>query len=114
MSCEYRVPGVDLEGKKQKKGKREAVEFWIVLAFSVFVASLGWAAPQHRMPLDYDAAISRSIPVGIIWLAAFAFCLRRYGRRAFWVLAGAPMALYWPIWLLFNAFPSCYYSHKCI
>ena len=118
MSCEYRGVSteyrvVNLEGKKQKAtGEREG--FWIVLALSLLLAYLGWAAPQYRMPLDYDALLSRSIPLGIIWLAAFALCLWRYGRRAFWVLAGAPMALYWPIWLLFNDFPPCYYSHNCI
>jgi hypothetical protein len=31
-----------------------------------------------------------------------------------WILVGAPMALYWPIWLLFHHFPSCYYSGNCI
>src|SRR5437879_2133762 len=68
---------------------------------------------SYRMPLDYDAMISRSIPFAIAWAVILAFSLWRYKKRGLWLLVGAPMALYWPIWLLLNHFPPCYYLHNC-
>ena len=88
--------------------------FWIAMVASLAVAFLGISAPYTRMPIDYDAMIRKSIPFAIFWAVILAVCLWRYGKRAWWLLLGAPMALYWPIWLLFNHFPSCYYSHNCV
>jgi hypothetical protein len=31
-----------------------------------------------------------------------------------WLLFGALLALYWPVWLLFNRTPECYWHHNCI
>ncbi len=91
----------------------ENQKYWIALIASLVVAYLGSKAPSYRMPLDYDAMISRSIPFAIAWAVILAFCLWRYKKRGLWLLVGAPMALYWPIWLLFNHFPRCYYLHNC-
>jgi hypothetical protein len=88
--------------------------FWIVLAASLVVAYMGWAAPQRQMPLDYDFMIFRSIPFAILWGMILTFSVWRYKKRGLWVLVGTPMALYWPIWLLFNQFPQCYYLHNCV
>jgi hypothetical protein len=66
------------------------------------------------MPLDYGTMISKSIPFAIAWVFVLAFSLRRYKKRGLWLLVGAPMALYWPIWLLFNDFPPCYYIGNCV
>jgi len=66
------------------------------------------------MPLDYDAMISKSVPLAAAWAAILVFCLWRYRKRGLWLVVGAPMALYWPIWLLFNHFPDCYYLHNCV
>jgi len=91
----------------------ENQRYWIALIASLVVAYLGWMAPAHQRPLDYDAMISRSIPFAIAWVVILVFCLWRYKKRGSWLLVGAPMALYWPIWLLFNHFPSCYYLGNC-
>jgi len=80
---------------------------------SLVFAFLGWKAPEWRMPLDYDAMISRSIPFAVAWTALLTICLWRCKLRGLWLLVGASMALYWPIWLIFNHFPSCYYSGNC-
>jgi hypothetical protein len=80
---------------------------------SLVVAYLGRMAPSHQMPLDYHAMISRSIPFAVAWAAILARCIWRYKKRGFWLLVGAPMALYWPIWLLLNHFPACYYLGNC-
>ncbi len=66
------------------------------------------------MPLDYDAMIWSSVPFSTAWAIVVVISLWRYEKRGLWLLLGAPMALYWPIWLLFNHFPSCYYSHNCV
>ena len=92
----------------------ENKKYWIALTASLVFAYSGSAAPSYQMPLDYDAMISRSIPFAIAWAVILAFCLWRYKQRGLWLLVGAPMALCWPIWLLFNHFPPCYYSHNCV
>jgi len=78
------------------------------------VAYVGWLAPLHRMPIDYGAMFSRSVPFAVVWGVVFAFCLWRFGRRALLLLIGAPMALYWPVWLIFNHFAPCYFAHNCV
>lgn len=88
--------------------------YWTSLIVSVVVAYLGWSSPSYRMPLDYDAMISRSVPFALAWALIFGFCLWRYQRHGLWLLVGTPMAVYWPIWLLFNHFPPCYYSGNCV
>ena len=40
----------------------ENQRYWIVVIASLVVAYLGGSAPSYRMPLDYGAMISRSIP----------------------------------------------------
>jgi hypothetical protein len=91
----------------------ENKRYWLTLTASLVVAYVGRFAPSYRMPLDYDATISTSIPLAIIWAVLLGFCLWRYKQRGLWLLLGTPMALYWPIWLLFNHFPPCYYSRNC-
>ena len=87
--------------------------YWVAVAASLVVAYLGWRAPTYRMPLDYDAIAFRSIPFAIVWTMIVALGVWRYGMRGLWLLAGAPMALYWPVWFLFNRFPPCYYLLNC-
>jgi hypothetical protein len=78
------------------------------------IAFLGWMAPNRQRPLNYDAMIWRSIPYALAWTLAVTFALVRFRTRGLWLLLGAPMALYWPVWLLFNHFPGCYYTHNCV
>jgi hypothetical protein len=92
----------------------ENQKFWIALIASIIAAFLGSRGPTYRMPIDYYAIISRSIPFAAAWAAILAYSLWRYEKRGLWLLVGAPMALYWPIWLLFNHFPQCYYLNNCI
>ena len=89
-------------------------KYWVVFMTSLVIAYIGWESPQRQMPLDYGAMISRSVPLAIAWAGVLAFSLLRYRKRGLWLFAGAPMALCWPTWLLFNHFPQCYYSHNCV
>lgn len=87
---------------------------WMVFLPSLLIAFLGWTAPSHQMPLDYHAMIWRSIPYALAWILIVVYALVRYKRLGFFFLLGAPMALYWPIWLMFNHFPPCYYAGNCV
>ena len=51
----------------------ENQRYWIALLASLVVAFWGQSAPESRMPIDYGAMISRSIPLAIAWAAIFAF-----------------------------------------
>jgi hypothetical protein len=89
-------------------------KYWIWFAASLAVASLGCFAPARHMPLEYDAMLWRSIPLATFWALMLGFCLLRYKKRGLWLLVAAPLALYWPMWLMFHGFPSCYYSGNCV
>jgi ABC-type Mn2+/Zn2+ transport system permease subunit len=91
----------------------ENQRYWFALTVSLVVAYLGVTAPSRRMPLDYDAMISRSIPLAIVWAAMLGFSMGRFKTRGLWLLLASPFALYWPTWLLFNHFPDCYYLGNC-
>jgi hypothetical protein len=41
--------------------------YWMALIVSLVVAFFGWSFPSSRMPLDYDAMISRSVPFALAW-----------------------------------------------
>jgi hypothetical protein len=89
------------------------MRWWIPLTASLVIAFAGWNYPQRQMPLNYDAMLSISVPLAIAWAVLLVFCLWRYRLHGLWLLMGAPMALYWPIWLLVNHFPPCYYAGNC-
>ena len=85
----------------------------MALIISIAIAYLGWSAPSHTRPFGYHLMVSRSVPFAIAWALVLAFSCFRFKKRGLWLLLGAPMALYWPIWLVFNHFPPCYYSGNC-
>jgi hypothetical protein len=91
----------------------ERLSFGIALTASLIVAFLGFQIPVWGMPVDYHAMITVSIPLAIVWTILFALCLWRFGRRGWWAILGTPLALYWPVWLIFNHLPPCYYAHNC-
>jgi hypothetical protein len=76
--------------------------FWFFFAASVIVACLGGLAPVNTMPYDYSAIVSRTIPLAIVWGAIVVSSVFVFHKRALWLLVGAPIVLYWPVWLLVN------------
>ena len=92
----------------------EKISYWIACAASLLVAVLGHMLPARQMPLDYRAMITMSIPLAVVWAVLFAFFVWRFRMRGIWLVVGAPLALWWPLWMVFNDFPPCYYSHNCI
>ena len=88
--------------------------FWVFLAASMVIACLSDLAPRHTMPYDYSAIMSRSIPLAVLWAIVVVASVFLFRKRALWLLVGAPIALYWPVWLLVNGYPSCWYMGNCV
>jgi hypothetical protein len=87
--------------------------FWTIWAISLLIAGTAYSAPMGSTPLNYRAILTVSIPFAFVWLALLVAFAWRYKKRAAWLLMGAPFALYWPIWLAWNGFSSCYYTRNC-
>jgi hypothetical protein len=87
--------------------------FKVILAVSVVLAFFGWYTPGRQRPLDFHDMLWRSIPLACLWALIFAFSTYRFGRTALWMLLGAPLALYWPIWLLLHGIPACFRAGNC-
>jgi hypothetical protein len=96
------------------EGTRKANWFRILLATTLTVAVLGWGAPWVRMPLDVHNMLWISLPLAGVWLLMVAASFVRLKLKALWLLAGAPLAFYWPIWLLVNGIPPCYWMGNCV
>ncbi len=91
-----------------------AKKIWPLVFVSLLIGFLGWIVPGLQSPLNYAAMLRLSIPCAIAWALVVTFALVRFRTRGLWLLIGAPMALYWPVWMLFNHFPPCYYRHGCM
>jgi hypothetical protein len=88
--------------------------FWIVLALSAFLACLSFLAPARRMPLDYSAITSRSLPTALVWSMLMVAAVVLFRTRGLWLLVGGPIAFYWPLWLLVHGYPPCWYLSNCV
>jgi hypothetical protein len=93
---------------------RAKLWFSFALIFSFLVALVGSLAPQRRMPVDFHLMLWFSLPLSGIWLATAIASIFRFRQKGLWLLIGAPFALYWPVWLMFNHIPTCYWLHNCI
>jgi hypothetical protein len=86
----------------------------LLLVLSFGIAVLAYLPPQRRMPLDFHFVLWVSLPLAGLWTVGTATCLCKFGRSTLLMLFGAPLALYWPVWLLFNHIPNCYWQGNCI
>jgi hypothetical protein len=87
--------------------------FSAALVFSFLVALVAMLAPQRRMPIDFHMMLWLSLPLAGIWLVTSIVSVFRFHQKALWMLLGAPLALYWPLWLMFNHIPACYWHGNC-
>lgn len=87
--------------------------FVVTLAASLAIAFLGWALPQGQRPLNFYNMLWRSLPLAGIWLIILAISAVRFRKKALWLLIGAPLTLYWPLWILINGIPACYWHGTC-
>jgi hypothetical protein len=87
--------------------------FKIALVASLVLACFCWAAPGWRMPINIHAVLWWSVPLACLWLLTVGVSAFRFGRKTLWMLFGVPPALYWPVWLVLNGIPACYWYAKC-
>ena len=89
------------------------LSFSSALVFSFLFALVSLAAPQRRMPVAFHLMFWLSLPLAGLWLATLIVSIFRFHKKALWMLLGAPLALYWPLWLMFNHIPACYWQGNC-
>jgi hypothetical protein len=89
------------------------LSFSFAFAFSLLAALTGLLVPSRRMPIDFHLVFWLSLPLAGIWLATMVVSASRFRRKALWMLIGAPLALYWPVWLMCNGLPACYWHGNC-
>jgi hypothetical protein len=88
--------------------------FRIVLIASFVAAWFSWAAPGRGAPTDFHTILWWSLPLAFLWVSMVGVSAYRFGRKALWMLFGAPLALYWPVWLVLNGIPACYWRRNCV
>ena len=91
----------------------QTYRFRMVLAASFLLACVSWAAPGRGMPTDLHTVLWWSIPLASLWVLTVGVSASRFGRKTLWMLLGAPLALYWPVWLALNGIPACYWHRNC-
>jgi hypothetical protein len=69
----------------------------LILSLALAVASLStrWVVP--RPPTNPFAFVPVSLLLTLAWSLLLVTSLRKHGRWGYWVLLGAPLAMYWPI-----------------
>jgi hypothetical protein len=90
------------------------VRFYLFAAVCYILAMLAYLPPRRRMPVDFHFVLWVSLPLGVIWVLAYVAATWQCGKRTLWLLPGAPLALYWPVWLLLNHIPNCYWAGNCV
>lgn len=86
---------------------------WTLIVASIICAVFSYLIPLSGMPVDYDAALYRSLPLSAFWLITAAASLYLGKRKGLWALFGLVPALYWPAQLLLNGIPECYRIGNC-
>ena len=71
-------------------------ELRLLLILSLIVAALAFAVPW----LTHFADAGSSVAIILIWCGLLVASVVRHGRRGLFVLAGAPLALFWPVALI--------------
>jgi hypothetical protein len=71
-------------------------ELRLLLILSLIVSLLAFAVPW----LTHFADAGFSVAIILIWCGLLIASIVRHGRRGLFVLAGAPLALFWPVALI--------------
>jgi hypothetical protein len=79
--------------------------FRALLVVSLAVAAIALAAPLLSGSVGFMTSLKASIFLALLWTIVVLFALIRYRKRGFWLLLGAPVALYWSFvfaWIAWN------------
>jgi hypothetical protein len=87
--------------------------FFVLLGSSLIVALAALLAPARERPIHFRTVLQLSVPLAVIWLTTTFVYFFRFRWRGLWILIGAPFALYWPVWLIFNRIPACFWRGNC-
>jgi hypothetical protein len=82
--------------------------FAFVVAASLLAVFVGWLEPARQRPINFGLVFWLSLPIAGLWAVVTTLSIIRFGRKALWMLIGAPVALSWPVWLIFHRIPGCY------
>jgi hypothetical protein len=88
--------------------------FRIVLVASFVLAWFSWAVPGRDAPTDFHSVLWWSVPLASLWVVTIGVSAYHFGRKTLWMLLGAPLALYWPVSLVLNGIPACYWHGSCV
>jgi hypothetical protein len=79
--------------------------FRALLVGSLVVAGIALAAPWMLRYAGFMTSLKASMLLALLWSIVVLFALLRYRKRGFWLLLGAPVALYWSFvfaWVAWN------------
>src|SRR5437763_15054797 len=88
--------------------------FRIVLVASLVLAWFSWAAPSRQAPTDFHTVLWWSLPLAALWVLTVGVSAFRFGGKTLWMLFGVPLALVWPVSLVLNGVPACYWHVNCV
>jgi hypothetical protein len=87
----------------------------VILSVGTALAACG--LPFLPFGLDQRTELWVFFPCGLllsmVWSATTALAIAQYGKRALWLLAGFPPALYWPFWIV-ALFWACSSGRGCV
>lgn len=66
------------------------------------------------MPINIHGVLWWSIPLTSLWVLTVCVSAYSFGRKSLWMLLAGPVALYWPVWLVLNGIPACYWHGNCV
>jgi hypothetical protein len=85
---------------------RRSFALWLV--GSLVIACAGFAAGSFGMTDVSMGAyavvlVPTSLTLGLVWFLGLPAAVGALGWRAFWLLVGTPLALFWPVVVIFFA-----------
>jgi hypothetical protein len=96
----------------QQAADCKSLRFVPLLAIAFLFAALGfWFGPARALFASAEAAsnlgtVTLCIWIGWFWIGVCVSALVLHGKRALWLLPGAPFALIWPLLWVVQA-PEC-------
>jgi hypothetical protein len=80
-----------------------------LLAISILLAAAAFSVPL----VFGETATPWCLLLALVWVALFLFVLVRHRKRGLWLLIGAPLALYWPVAIVFASVTCAHSGRFC-
>jgi hypothetical protein len=84
------------------------------LAASLLLGGVSFSSRWTILPFARTnfTFVSASIGVAVAWALLVIWSIARHGKRAFWLLVGAPLVLWWPCMYALLVW-SCHHGYEC-